>query len=424
MLKKILFQLTLCSSLFSNMALSQVGIGTTAPDSSAILDLVSSDRGLLLPRLTTAQRDLIVNPAIGLMIYNTTASDVQVNTGTPTTPVWLVTESNQDTSIISVTAGSEIMTSSTIQESIPGMTLSPPAGSYLVFFNGQVEQEVSEPITTAQAVLDLDTAYALLMAIPATNTTHGPILGNGETLLPGVYTFPAATSLAGTLTLDGAGDSTSLFVFRTGGALSTGAMTTVILTNGARSNNIFWISEGALSLGATTIMKGTLISHNAAVSAAADAVLEGRMLTTLGAITFGPGTAYIPTGASYVDLGVLSTFVMFTSGGAVGNTDPSMITGDVGSHAGAITGFENLNGNIYTPDGPPPVPVYSNVTFSVFKNGILEPHSSRSIATNTSVINLQATTTVTAGQSIEIWWHVDQGTVILGNRILSALKMQ
>lgn len=48
-----------------------VGIGTTTPDSSAILDLSSTTKGLLMPRMTTAQRDAIHNPVQGLKIFNT-----------------------------------------------------------------------------------------------------------------------------------------------------------------------------------------------------------------------------------------------------------------------------------------------------------------------------------------------------------------
>ncbi|MBK9582030.1 MAG: hypothetical protein IPO48_09080 [Saprospiraceae bacterium] len=47
-----------------------VGIGTTNPDSSAILDLSSNTQGFLMPRMTTAQRDAIVDPADGLQILN------------------------------------------------------------------------------------------------------------------------------------------------------------------------------------------------------------------------------------------------------------------------------------------------------------------------------------------------------------------
>ncbi|MBU2926612.1 hypothetical protein [Winogradskyella psychrotolerans] len=60
---------------------AQVGIGTENPDSSSILDLESTDKGLLLPRLTTGERDLISSPADGLTIYNTTTESLEVYTG-------------------------------------------------------------------------------------------------------------------------------------------------------------------------------------------------------------------------------------------------------------------------------------------------------------------------------------------------------
>lgn len=50
-------------------AYSQVGIGTTTPDQSAILDVSSTTGGLLLPRMNEVQRDAISNPATGLLIY-------------------------------------------------------------------------------------------------------------------------------------------------------------------------------------------------------------------------------------------------------------------------------------------------------------------------------------------------------------------
>src|SRR5690554_6363657 len=50
---------------------AQVGIGTTTPHESAILDVESTDKGMLIPRLTTAQREAIVPPADGLLMYNT-----------------------------------------------------------------------------------------------------------------------------------------------------------------------------------------------------------------------------------------------------------------------------------------------------------------------------------------------------------------
>ena len=55
-----------------------VGVGTYSPDPSAILDLVANDRGLLVPRLTTAERNAIANPAEGLIIYNTDEGRLEV----------------------------------------------------------------------------------------------------------------------------------------------------------------------------------------------------------------------------------------------------------------------------------------------------------------------------------------------------------
>lgn len=59
----------------------RVGVGTPTPDLSAILDIVSTDKGLLLPRLTSAQRVQIPSPAEGLVVYQTSnPQGVYINT--------------------------------------------------------------------------------------------------------------------------------------------------------------------------------------------------------------------------------------------------------------------------------------------------------------------------------------------------------
>jgi hypothetical protein len=70
-MKKILFTaiLTLISI---HTATAQVGIGTTSPDASAQLELQSTAKGFLPPRMTTNERNLIDTPAEGLVIYNAT----------------------------------------------------------------------------------------------------------------------------------------------------------------------------------------------------------------------------------------------------------------------------------------------------------------------------------------------------------------
>lgn len=72
-MKKLLLSIPL---LFSATIYSQVGIGAASPHSSAMLDVVASDKGLLIPRvaLTSAiDQTTIPSPAIGLLAYNTGA---------------------------------------------------------------------------------------------------------------------------------------------------------------------------------------------------------------------------------------------------------------------------------------------------------------------------------------------------------------
>jgi hypothetical protein len=83
----------LCISLIvSTLGISQgVGVNTTGnnPDPSAILDVTSSEKGVLFPRMSIAQRNAIQSPAKGLMIYNTDCDNLNYNAGTSGAPNWV-----------------------------------------------------------------------------------------------------------------------------------------------------------------------------------------------------------------------------------------------------------------------------------------------------------------------------------------------
>jgi len=64
---------TLIVALFfvSTVHAQNVGIGTTTPDNSAILDVSSTSKGLMMPRMTTEQRKAIASPARSLVVFDT-----------------------------------------------------------------------------------------------------------------------------------------------------------------------------------------------------------------------------------------------------------------------------------------------------------------------------------------------------------------
>jgi len=193
----------------------------------------------------------------GMNVYNTaTAGDVTLGNYYSNGTKWIkvADEANVD-HYNPVVATGDISTSSATDVAIPGMSISPPqVGTYAVMFNGQHSTPASPqatPFSTTQGCDDLVPIYNQLIGIPATNTTHALVFGNDETLTPGVYNVAGAVSILGTLTLDGGGNPSALFIINSSGAVG----------SGAAANNVFWIANGAVALGASTVMKGTLISY-------------------------------------------------------------------------------------------------------------------------------------------------------------------
>lgn len=79
-MKKTLLSIGLLA--FSFIATAQVGVGTASPDASAALEVVSTSKGLLIPRMTTAQRTAISSPATALMVFDTDTNSFWYYNGT------------------------------------------------------------------------------------------------------------------------------------------------------------------------------------------------------------------------------------------------------------------------------------------------------------------------------------------------------
>lgn len=93
----------ICFSVIFTLAVmqvfSQVSIGGSPPDSSAMLDLQSTERGLLVPRMSTTEMHNIDSPALGLIIFNTTVKTLFSYNGSD----WNMMENRDGESCDSVT---------------------------------------------------------------------------------------------------------------------------------------------------------------------------------------------------------------------------------------------------------------------------------------------------------------------------------
>jgi hypothetical protein len=99
----------------------------------------------------------------------------------------------------------------------------------------------------AQAKSDLTTTYNLLAAQSPSGPSFiltGQDLGTGgvDTLTAGVYQFASTAQLNGNLTLDGQGNSNSVFIFNIGSTLTAAGASSITLTNGALGSNVFFRS--------------------------------------------------------------------------------------------------------------------------------------------------------------------------------------
>ena len=70
-----------------------INIDGSLADSSAILDVKSTAKGMLVPRMSAAQRDAIAGPAAGLLIFCTDDNLYYTNKGTPASPNWVILNS-------------------------------------------------------------------------------------------------------------------------------------------------------------------------------------------------------------------------------------------------------------------------------------------------------------------------------------------
>src|SRR5690606_10603086 len=195
---------------------------------------------------------------------------------------------------------------------------------------------------SAQCAIDVQLAYNTLNSTIPT-FFPAPLLGNGQILIPGVYSIAGPATLNLSLTLDAQNNPNAVFIIQIGGAFSTNASAKVHLVNGALACNVFWKVEGLVDMAVGTTMRGTIIANNAAINMNSGDTLEGRALSIAGAVTVDNILAYTPIGCvSPVlfgpiapALGDVECFTIFSSDGPVTNVSVTNVVGDVGTNLGS-----------------------------------------------------------------------------------------
>jgi len=200
---------------------------------------------------------------------------------------------------------------------------------------------------TQGAKTDLVTAYNTAVGEGPTSPIAGDLAS--KTLKRGVYNSASSIGLSGALTLDGAGNPDSVFVFQAGSALTTASGSRINLINGARSCNVIWQVGSSATLGSGSKFVGTILAKQS-ITATTGATVVGRLLSRNGAVTLDTNTITKPTACTaaatpapqitQVPKGAVRTGDGSTSGG--GNSSQALLAGvlvfaGVGSAAAVAT---------------------------------------------------------------------------------------
>lgn len=175
------------------------------------------------------------------------------------------------------------------------------AGAFSGFPPGVVTGSIHVADTrSTQAATDVQAAFAHMsnIACVVPLAVYGGPVTNPQVLTPNSYCVGQATTLAGSLILDGQNNPNALFFLRVSGALTTGEGSTVTLINGASLSNIYWQVTGRVDLGKNSTFRGTLIVDGA-INMIQGATLLGRGLTRAGAITIDSNTATLSCDAGF-----------------------------------------------------------------------------------------------------------------------------
>jgi hypothetical protein len=144
----------------------------------------------------------------------------------------------------------------------------------------------------AAAQADAKSAYDDLAGRGPAATVTGDL--GGLVLTAGVYRAASSIGLTGPVTLDAQGDSSAVFIFQIGSALTTASGSSVKLVNGANPCNVYWQIGSSATFGTGTVFAGTVLAQTS-ITMGDGVTLAGRALARTGAVTLINDRITVPT---------------------------------------------------------------------------------------------------------------------------------
>lgn len=207
---------------------AQVGIGINVPNASSQLDIVSTSKGVLVPRMLASERGLISTPAAGLLVFQTDGSaGFYYNAGTSGTPNWVLIQTSTNlnaSSLSSGTVGTARLGSGTADNTVflrgDNTWAAPAGGSSISMISAftlpaGTGSFIGSPISTSSPLAVgsyNNVAMVATSALTATGISIGGNLYQGsgtDVITVTLFKNGVATAMTASITVNSAGPITS-----------------------------------------------------------------------------------------------------------------------------------------------------------------------------------------------------------------------
>ncbi|UQX88993.1 ice-binding family protein [Jatrophihabitans telluris] len=189
---------------------------------------------------------------------------------------------------------------------------------------------------------DVSNAYRDAAGRASTQAVAGDLVG--RTLNDGVYTSSGPLALSGTVTFDGRGDPSSVFIVQVASTLITATASHVVAINGAQACHIYWQVGRSATLGTASTFQGTLLAATS-VTVTTSTHVKGRALAGTGSVTLDNDVFTAPDCSDTPPAGAASTTTSVTVPSSAKAGTPVSIGAHVISTGGPVVGTVSFYDN-------------------------------------------------------------------------------